>query len=299
MEQEHHLVPLVVRGRRVVVVGGGPTAQATVEDLLRAGADVLVVAAALTGGLERLAAGGEVATWRRAHRPSDLVGVALVHACTQDRATDDLVCADADAAGVLRARHTTGEPAPAAARRVLVVGGSRSGKSAWAEATLHLDPEVVYVATGPVPLGSDPEWAERVRRHQQRRPATWSTVAGDDLAGRLCSTAPASLLVDAVTTWLASAMDDAGVWESATGTDAALRADADAALQERVDALVDAWAAPGPRAVAVTDEVGCGIVPATPSGRRFRDELGRLNARLAACSDQVWRCTAGLPERLR
>ena len=291
MEQEHHLVPLVVRGRRVVVVGGGPTAQTTVEDLLRAGADVLVVSAQLTAALARLAQAGEVTTCRRAHRPLDLVGAALVHACTEDRGTDDLVCTDADVAGVLRVRHTTGGDAPADPRRVLVVGGSRSGKSAWAEATLRRDPEVVYVATGPAPTGSDPEWAQRVRRHQQRRPATWATADGSDLAGLLGSSASASLLVDAVTTWLASAMDHAGVWESTAG--------ADAALQGQVDALVDAWAAPGPRAVAVTDEVGCGIVPATPSGRRFRDELGKLNARLAAGSDQVWVCTAGLARRLR
>jgi adenosylcobinamide kinase / adenosylcobinamide-phosphate guanylyltransferase len=49
----------------------------------------------------------------------------------------------------------------------------------------------------------------------------------------------------------------------------------------------------------VSNEVGSGIVPATPSGRRFRDELGVFNARIAASSDRVWLVTAGLPQRLR
>jgi len=51
--------------------------------------------------------------------------------------------------------------------------------------------------------------------------------------------------------------------------------------------------------VAVSNEVGSGVVPATPSGRRFRDELGVLNARVAAASPRVWLVTAGLPQRLR
>jgi adenosylcobinamide kinase/adenosylcobinamide-phosphate guanylyltransferase len=51
--------------------------------------------------------------------------------------------------------------------------------------------------------------------------------------------------------------------------------------------------------IGVSNEVGSGIVPATPSGRRFRDELGVLNARIAAGSDRVWLVTAGLPQRLR
>jgi adenosylcobinamide kinase/adenosylcobinamide-phosphate guanylyltransferase len=51
--------------------------------------------------------------------------------------------------------------------------------------------------------------------------------------------------------------------------------------------------------VAVSNEVGSGVVPATPSGRRYRDELGILNARIAAASDRVWLMTAGLPQRLR
>jgi adenosylcobinamide kinase/adenosylcobinamide-phosphate guanylyltransferase len=86
-------------------------------------------------------------------------------------------------------------------------------------------------------------------------------------------------------------MDDCGVW-----TD---EPDADARLSAAVDEVVAAWTRSRRRVIGVSNEVGSGIVPATPSGRRFRDELGVLNARVAAASDRVWLVTAGLPQRLR
>lgn len=290
--RDHHVVSLMVRGRRVVVVGGGTVAAQTATDLVRVGAQVLVVAPQLVADLERLASDGALSTCRRTHRPVDLLGAALVHAATEDPVSDDAVCRDADQAGVLWVRHSPAADVAAAPRRVLVLGGSRSGKSALAEAMLATDPSVVYVATGPAPTDRDPEWADRVRQHQLRRPRTWGSVDDVDLVPLLTDLhRSSSLLVDAVTTWLAGAMDDAAVWHGASG--------ADAALADRVAGLLAAWSGPGPRVIAVSDEVGCGVVPATASGRRFRDELGRLNAQLAATSDQVWRCTAGIGERLR
>lgn len=99
------------------------------------------------------------------------------------------------------------------------------------------------------------------------------------------------MLLDCLTTWLARVMDDCGIWSGAP--------DADVRLAAAVDAVVAAWQATPRRAVTVSNEVGSGIVPATPSGRRFRDELGVLNARVAATSPRVWLVTAGLPQRLR
>jgi adenosylcobinamide kinase/adenosylcobinamide-phosphate guanylyltransferase len=99
------------------------------------------------------------------------------------------------------------------------------------------------------------------------------------------------VLVDCLTTWLAGVMDGCGVWTGKDGADAALAAE--------VDRLVTAWTTTRRRVVGVSNEVGSGIVPDTASGRRFRDELGVLNARVAAASDRVWLLTAGLPQRLR
>ena len=63
--------------------------------------------------------------------------------------------------------------------------------------------------------------------------------------------------------------------------------------------LVHAWEQTSRHAIAVSNEVGSGVVPATASGRKFRDELGWLNSRIAASSEEVWLCTAGIPRRLR
>ena len=184
------------------------------------------------------------------------------------------------------ARVTTG-------RRVLVLGGSRSGKSRFAEQYLGSGVAVTYVATAPDYPGDD-EWAHRVRQHRVRRPASWSTVETGDpatLLDRADDGVP--VLVDSITTWLSRVMDDCGCW------DEELTAQAGERLSAALDALAGAWAHTGALVVAVSDEVGSGIVPESVPVRRFRDALGELNQRLAAASDEVWLVTAGIPLRLR
>lgn len=173
-------------------------------------------------------------------------------------------------------------------RRVLVTGGSRSGKSAHAEALLVGRPAVTYLATGPAPAADDAEWAARVVLHQERRPTGWTTVETPDAATAL-TRGDEPVLLDSVGTWLAAAMDTAGTWDGR----------GDAELAATLDTLVDTWARVDRDVVAVTEEVGSGVVPATAAGRRFRDELGRLNARLAATADEVWLVTAGIGSRLK
>jgi adenosylcobinamide kinase / adenosylcobinamide-phosphate guanylyltransferase len=175
-------------------------------------------------------------------------------------------------------------------RRALVLGGARSGKSSFAERLLARARAVDYVACGLVPDGSDPEWTERVALHRSRRPGSWRTIETLDLPDVLSRPGP-PVLIDCLTTWLARVMDDCGVWSEAP--------EADARLAAEVDALLDAWRVTRRRVVAVSNEVGSGVVPATASGRRFRDELGVLNTRMAASSTRVWLVTAGLPQRLR
>jgi adenosylcobinamide kinase/adenosylcobinamide-phosphate guanylyltransferase len=175
------------------------------------------------------------------------------------------------------------------ARRILVVGGARSGKSAHAEALLAGEPVVDYVATA-LRDPADAEWAERIARHRKRRPAHWNTIETHDLAAVLATDGPATL-VDSMTAWLTAAMDAAGTWHGSG--DAAER------LAHDVDRTVGAWAATPRCVVAVSDEVGSGVVPATPSGRLFRDALGLLNQRLAAGADEVWLVTVGIAQKLR
>ncbi len=175
--------------------------------------------------------------------------------------------------------------------RVLILGGARSGKSVTAERLLAARDRVEYVATGPVPDASDPEWADRVRLHRQRRPAHWTTRETLDLEGVLAGSETTPVLVDCLSTWLAGVMEEAGLWAGEPG--------AGKKLAERVDGLLDAWRSTRRHVVAVSNEVGSGVIPATASGVRFRDELGILNARIAAECEQVWLCTAGIARRLR
>jgi len=181
--------------------------------------------------------------------------------------------------------------------RVLVLGGARSGKSVTAERLLAGRDRVDYVACGPAADESDPAWAERLRVHRERRPARWATLETLDLAGVLAGRGlpPAGqavpVLVDCLSTWLAGVMDDSGLWAGAAGADKEIAA--------RVDALLDAWRSTSRHVVAVSNEVGSGVVPATVSGARFRDDLGVLNSRIAAECEQVWLCVAGIARRLR
>jgi adenosyl cobinamide kinase/adenosyl cobinamide phosphate guanylyltransferase len=99
------------------------------------------------------------------------------------------------------------------------------------------------------------------------------------------------VLVDCLSTWLAGVMEECGLWAGAP--------DADKQLAERVDGLLDAWRGTRRHVVAVSNEVGSGVIPGTVSGVRFRDELGVLNARIAAECEQVWLCVAGIAQRLR
>lgn len=188
-------------------------------------------------------------------------------------------------------------PAPPAfgrPHRTLIIGGARSGKSNEAELRLAAEPSVTYLAAGPWPDGTwagpdgapDTEWAARVAAHQAARPAWWRTVESLDIASAL-GAADGALLVDGVGTWLTAIMDQAGSWREPPATGAMDQ------VADRISQLVSAWRQARGLVVAVTDQVGAGLVPAYPAGRLFRDQLGWLNQRLAAESDLVLHVIAG------
>ncbi|GAB7033984.1 bifunctional adenosylcobinamide kinase/adenosylcobinamide-phosphate guanylyltransferase [Streptomyces sp. NPDC021749] len=191
-------------------------------------------------------------------------------------------------------------------RRTLVLGGARSGKSVEAERRLAAFPDVLYVATGGSRDG-DADWAARISLHRERRPSSWRTVETCDLVPLLADAGPdgeagaadragggSPLLIDCLALWLTHAMDEVGAWD-----DAAWEGGGRKALRERTDALVAAVRATHRPVVAVSNEVGSGVVPATPAGRRFRDELGRLNAAFGAECEQVLLVVAGQALALR
>ncbi|WP_369237757.1 bifunctional adenosylcobinamide kinase/adenosylcobinamide-phosphate guanylyltransferase [Streptomyces sp. R21] len=184
------------------------------------------------------------------------------------------------------------EDVPDVPRRTLVLGGARSGKSVEAERRLESFPDVLYVATGGS-RGGDTEWASRVSVHRERRPGSWRTVETCDLVPLLKEDG-APLLIDCLSLWLTDAMDSVNAWDDdewASGGERALRA--------RVGELTAAVRGTRRTVVAVSNEVGSGIVPATASGRRYRDELGRLNAGFGAECECLLLVVAGQAVVLR
>ncbi|OII62797.1 adenosylcobinamide kinase/adenosylcobinamide phosphate guanyltransferase [Streptomyces sp. CC53] len=175
---------------------------------------------------------------------------------------------------------------PPVPRRTLVTGGARSGKSLEAERRLASFPDVVYVATSGARDG-DAEWADRVSTHRDRRPGSWRTEETCELAPLLREDGP-PLLIDCLSLWLTDAMDRVGAWDDDTWAREGRKA-----LRERVAELVGAVRATRRNVVAVSNEVGAGVVPATAAGRRFRDELGRLNAAFADECEQVLLVVSG------
>jgi adenosylcobinamide kinase/adenosylcobinamide-phosphate guanylyltransferase len=167
--------------------------------------------------------------------------------------------------------------------RTLVLGGIRSGKSRWAEEAIakSLAPgqPVRYLASG-LAGQDDAAWAHRVAQHRDRRPAHWSTVETDDITTQLRQSPDTPTLVDDLGAWLTSTLDRHQAWEN--GSVAAPVAD-----------MIAAVSAFGSTLVLVSPEVGLTVVPATASGRRFADELGTLNQRIAALCDQVVLVVAG------
>ncbi|MGW0475660.1 bifunctional adenosylcobinamide kinase/adenosylcobinamide-phosphate guanylyltransferase [Streptomyces coeruleorubidus] len=184
------------------------------------------------------------------------------------------------------------EDVPDVPRRTLVLGGARSGKSVEAERRLEAFPDVLYVATGGSRNG-DNEWSARVAAHRDRRPGSWRTVETCDLVPLLEEEGP-PLLIDCLSLWLTDAMDAAGAWDDAVWAERGEKA-----LRERVRELTEAVRATRRTVVAVSNEVGSGIVPSTASGRRYRDELGRLNARFADECEHVLLVVAGQAVVLR
>ncbi|ALG85190.1 nicotinate-nucleotide--dimethylbenzimidazole phosphoribosyltransferase [Gordonia phthalatica] len=164
--------------------------------------------------------------------------------------------------------------------RALVLGGIRSGKSAHAEELLSGAPAVRYIATGD-PDG-DQAWRDRIDEHRRRRGDRYRTVESRNLAGLLRAAPADATLIDDLGTWLTARLDATGAWDDPTVD-----------LSAEIDDLCAAIADVTGDLVIVSPEVGLAVVPATASGRRFADDLGRLNAAVAAVCDTATLVVAG------
>jgi adenosylcobinamide kinase/adenosylcobinamide-phosphate guanylyltransferase len=166
---------------------------------------------------------------------------------------------------------------------ILVLGGARSGKSAFAQKAAESAAGAgrpVLIATG---QAFDDEMAQRIARHQADRGESWRTIEAPLALAEAIAALPADAVavVDCLTLWLSNLM--------------LAEQDVEAAATE----LVQAVAACPARLWLVSNEVGLGLVPETPLGRRFRDEAGRLHQRLAQTVAEVYFIAAGLPLKLK
>jgi adenosylcobinamide kinase / adenosylcobinamide-phosphate guanylyltransferase len=162
----------------------------------------------------------------------------------------------------------------------LVLGGVRSGKSRFAQQLAMRAHSVAFIATAQC---IDPEMEAKIARHQQERPATWHTIEEPLELHKVLTESSESydlLLIDCLTLFAAHLLEAEGKGEN---------------LERRIDAFFCAVAAVKSSVLLVSNEVGSGVVPDYPSGRRYRDLLGEINQRAAALADNVLLMVAGLP----
>jgi adenosylcobinamide kinase/adenosylcobinamide-phosphate guanylyltransferase len=179
-----------------------------------------------------------------------------------------------------------------AKRLTLLLGGARSGKSAYAQDLAQARAtRVLYVATAEP---GDQEMADRIRAHRAARPAAWRTLEAPRDVGAAIGTAAGDVelvLLDCLTLLANNAL---GALPEPIS-----QAEAETALQAEVEGLLAAYAAGQAEWIVISNEVGLGLVPPYPLGRLYRDVLGRANQRLAAAADEVLFLVAGLPLRLK
>ncbi|MFZ5642301.1 MAG: bifunctional adenosylcobinamide kinase/adenosylcobinamide-phosphate guanylyltransferase [Bacillota bacterium] len=175
-------------------------------------------------------------------------------------------------------------------RVVLVTGGTRSGKSEFAEQMAFLmKGPVTYVATM---APGDDEMARRVALHRERRPGSWTTVEEmTDIPGVInrVGEKPGVILVDCLTGWLSNLLLDENMPRLGASDQ-----EKETYISTKVEGLVASASGSKASVLIVSDEVGMGLVPPYPLGRLFRDISGKANRRIALAANEVYLVVSGL-----
>jgi len=165
---------------------------------------------------------------------------------------------------------------------IFLVGGARSGKSSLAESLASkIGAPVIYIATA---LADDHEMTQRIEEHRRQRPQDWQVVEAPIDVEEALRSAPdgATVVVDCVTLWISNLM---------------VERDGDTIIG-MVDSVIAASVSRSGETIVVSNEVGSGVVPMHPVGRRFRDLQGRANQRLAKAARMAYLVVAGKALRL-
>jgi adenosylcobinamide kinase/adenosylcobinamide-phosphate guanylyltransferase len=177
------------------------------------------------------------------------------------------------------------------ARITFVIGGARSGKSAYATELARNSPGTIYYVATAEP--SDDEMRERIMQHQIERPAEWRTLEEPiDIAERIASDVEpdSTVIVDCLTVWLGNVFHHG-------------RDESPARLREQASAIVERLCTAASdlqlRMIVVSNEVGTGLVPSDPVSRLYRDVLGGVNQAVADRADEVVLLVAGIPMHIK
>lgn len=178
----------------------------------------------------------------------------------------------------------------------LITGGARSGKSAYAQRLAEGSKRVWYIATSRV---FDNEMAARVAEHQLNRPAHWHTLEAWRDVDRLITpelAAQDTVLLECMTTLITNELyHQAGDTPEEEWDFVVL----ERAVNQQIDALLQACAVCPAQIIIVTNELGMGIVPENRLARHFRDIAGRVNQRLAARTEAVWLLVSGIEVKIK
>lgn len=176
---------------------------------------------------------------------------------------------------------------------LLVTGGARSGKSAFAESLYEDKKDVVYIATSKI---WDKEMEERIKLHQRSRPSYWRVYeANYSLVDALGE--EKNYLLDCITVLTSNIMFD--MTKDKEYINYQLQAQVECRVYQELHSLIKAIEEREYNLVLVTNEVGCSLVPDTHIGRVFRDIQGRINQRIAALSQQVYLVCCGIPVKIK
>ena len=178
---------------------------------------------------------------------------------------------------------------------ILVTGGSRGGKSSYAESLYEGNDEVLYIATA---IAVDPEMENRINLHRVSRNQSWETVeAFKDLDQVIAKSSKKDILLDCVTIMVTNLMFD----HEANIEDCSLEEiqDLETRIIKEFKHLIRQVREQEKNIILVTNEVGYGLVPEYKLGRIFRDMAGRVNQQIARLSDEVYLVSCGLPLKLK
>ncbi len=183
-------------------------------------------------------------------------------------------------------------------RIILVTGGARSGKSSYAEQLAASTGEnIAYIATA---KALDAEMDDRIAKHRLQRPASWRTYETPTNPSAIISAHGGQyegILLDCLTVMITNRMLVHAVdWED-PAIEQLHRVETD--VLKEITAIIDAASASRAQLIAVTNEVGYGIVPLSPLARFFRDCAGRANQRMAAAAEEVFLVVSGIPVQIK